>query len=55
MFGYQAIDKKGSNPSRIVWLTREEAEAYIEHYLCYFKPKEQWEVILVRIHGVSAG
>lgn len=53
MFGYQAINKEGSSPSRIIWLTREEAEAYIENHLCYFKPKEQWEIILVRIHGVS--
>lgn len=53
MFGYQVINKEGSNPSRIIWLTREEAEAYIENHPCFFNPKEQWEIMLVRIHGVS--
>lgn len=53
MTGYQAVGKKGFGPSRIIWPTRKEAEAYIESYLIHFRPTEQWVVMAVEIRGVS--
>ena len=53
MTGYQAVGKNGFGPSRIIWPTREEADAYIDNYLCHFRPTEQWVVMAVEIRGVS--
>lgn len=53
MVGYQVVGTKDFGPSRIIWPTKKEAEAYRDNYLSQFRVHEEWIIFKVEIHGVS--